>query len=537
MKKVPTAKELDDLFREGKMVRIGMGSRRACYKISAGNLCVKCYRSEEEIKEGKYDGAMSLSDSVVREITKARFDKKSNTSCQEYRYWKYLRENLPKEIFATFPQELECVLVPSRGWCLIEERIQNYDDSVSESFYSSYKGADEFGRKKLLTAFKRLFKNFFDYAVRFYDPQNIVVQRISKSDFTLRIVDFEPTSRSLIPIDSMLPFLVRRKTARRVRRWLKEQLGVNLDLAVDEVNVEDPISMSFSVSDNYSQHLAVVLTSVLVNNPHSQFVFHILHRNISEENQYLIKTIERNYSNCKVEFHLVDSTVFEKFPIPKELEHITMEAYFRYALPELLKNEKRTIYTDVDILCIGNIRPLWEIDLKGNVIAAVSEGEDGVFKKKLLGLDGDAPYFNSGVLVMDLETMRSESSAAVLMDNTIKYAKIIAWPDQDIINITFRNRILELDVIWNCFKRVNRDIKHRVVIRHFANATQKPWCNIWKNTTWPIYLKFLLKSPYRENSLRFILGHVKGLFFYKYTKKKVTRYLICGIRIWRKKTV
>jgi lipopolysaccharide biosynthesis glycosyltransferase len=202
-------------------------------------------------------------------------------------------------------------------------------------------------------------------------------------------------------------------------------------------------------------------------------------------------------------------------------------------LPDILRDEKRTIYSDVDVLCTGDLRPLWEIDLKGRVIGAVSEGQDGEFKKKLLGLTDDAPYFNAGMLVMDLEAMRAERSPAVLMENTIKYADRIAWPDQDIINITFRSRILELEMIWNCFRHVNRRMKKRVVIRHFASATQKPWCNIWKNTTWPIYLKYLLKSPYRDNTWRFVWGHIIGFFFFKYTKKQVTRYLICGIRVWR----
>ena len=296
-----------------------------------------------------------------------------------------------------------------------------------------------------------------------------------------------------------------------------------------------PISISFSVSDNYSQHLAVVLTSFLVNNPDSQFIFHVLHRNISEENQSRIRELERMYLNGRICFHSIDATLFEAFPIPKELEHVTQEMYYRYVLPDVLKNEPRTIYSDVDVLCVGDVRPLWELDLKGNILAAVSEGEVGELKKKLLGLTDDAPYFNSGMLVMDLEAMRAESSYAELMKNTVKYASRISWPDQDIINITFRNRIHELEMIWNCFNNVDSDMKRRVVIRHFANATQKPWCNIWKNTTWPIYLKYLLKSPYRRNAWSFIWGHIKGFLFFKYTKKGVTRYLICAFRVWRSK--
>lgn len=535
MTEIPTAKELEALFRDGKMGRLGMGSRRACYRIPETDLCVKCYRTDDEIKEGKYKGARELAPSVVREITKARFDEKRNTSCQEYRYWKKLKEKLPSEIFAVFPQKMECGLVPARGWCLVEERLENFDGSAPEDFKTAYFAADDNLKKSLLSAFLRLIDQFRIYAVRFYDPQNLLVQRISEDDFVLRIVDFEPATRCFLPVDSMIPLFVRMKTMRRARRWLKMQLGVETPRIAEPLDNQEPISMSFSVSDNYSQHLAVVLTSILENNPESDFVFHVLHRNITDENQKRIHELEQVYFNCEIRFHVVDNSLFENLTIPKELEHITKETYFRYILADILSEEKRTIYSDVDVLCVGDLRPLWDVDLKGCIIGAVSEGCSGEYKKKLFGLTDDAPYFNAGMLVMDLDVMRAESCSARLMKNTIEYADRIAWADQDIINITFRNRILELENIWNCFTRVAGEVKKRVVIRHFANASQKPWCNIWKNCSWPLYLKYLRRSPYRENAFRFVWGHIKGFFFFKYTKKQVIRYLVCGIRVWRRK--
>ena len=156
-----------------------------------------------------------------------------------------------------------------------------------------------------------------------------------------------------------------------------------------------------------------------VNNPDSQFVLHVLHRNVSEKNQAQIRKLESMYTNCEIKFHLIDARRFEKFPIPNELEHVTEEMYYRYMLPEVLRDEERTIYSDVDVLCVGDINPLWEIDLKGNIIAAVSEGEAGEFKKKLIGLEGDAPYFYSGLLVMDLESMRRENASSKMMENTL----------------------------------------------------------------------------------------------------------------------
>ena len=300
------------------------------------------------------------------------------------------------------------------------------------------------------------------------------------------------------------------------------------------------ISVSFSVSDSYAQHLAVVLTSILIHNPESSFVFHVLHRDIADENIAKVRELE-NFRPCgpsrtiDIRFHKIDSSRFDAFPIPPELEHVTQEMYYRYILPDVLADEDRTIYSDVDVLCVGDMRPLWETDLKGNILAAVSEGEAGEFKKKLMDLDGDAPYFYSGLLVMDLAAMRRGGCSAKLMENTAALAGKIAWPDQDVINLTFRNRILQLGPAWDGINVRYSPFRRDIVIWHFPGFTQKPWCNIWKNTTWPIYLKYLCKSPYRANAAKFVWGHIKGFFWFSYTKKKVTRYLLCGIRVWKRR--
>ena len=295
----------------------------------------------------------------------------------------------------------------------------------------------------------------------------------------------------------------------------------------------EPISMSFSVSDSYSQHLAVVLTSVLVNNPKSNFVFHVLHRNITKASECKVKKLEAIYPNCIVKFHHIDSSQFDRFPIPEQLEHVTQEMYYRYVLPEVLSGEDRTIYSDVDVLCVGDLKPLWELDLKGNIVAAVSEGERGEFKKKLIGLDGDAPYFYSGLLVMDLKAMREGDYVRKQMEMTNAMAGRIAWPDQDVINTVFRNKILQLGPEWDGINVKYSPFKKGIVIWHFPGFLLKPWCNIWKNITWMPYLKYLLKSPYSSSAMRLVWNHFRGFFYFRYTKNLVTRHLVCGIRVWR----
>ena len=46
-----TADQIDALLKSGSLERLGMGSRRACYRLPGTNLCVKCYRNGDEIAE------------------------------------------------------------------------------------------------------------------------------------------------------------------------------------------------------------------------------------------------------------------------------------------------------------------------------------------------------------------------------------------------------------------------------------------------------------------------------------------------------
>ena len=48
-----SAEELERLLADGALERIGIGTRRACYRLPDGRRCLKCYRSDAEIEEGK----------------------------------------------------------------------------------------------------------------------------------------------------------------------------------------------------------------------------------------------------------------------------------------------------------------------------------------------------------------------------------------------------------------------------------------------------------------------------------------------------
>lgn len=302
---------------------------------------------------------------------------------------------------------------------------------------------------------------------------------------------------------------------------------------------DEPISVSFCISDSYAQHLAVVIASLLVNNPDCDFVFHVVHHSILPDTEAKLRELERMYPRHRIVFHAIDETAFARFPLPATLMHVTREMYYRYLLPEILRDEHRTIYSDVDVLCRdGGIRALWEMDLGGRAMGAVRKlaGNSRPYIDHMvrLGMDASSPSYFSGLLVMDLEKLRGEQFAAACMRTTDEKADELVFPDMDVINVLMEGRMADIDPLWNMTERYSffrRDVK----IWHFVGQTQKPWCRIWKNVTWIPYLKYLLKTPYRSQAVKLVWSHVTGIFWFSYTKNSVRRYLFCGIRVWKRR--
>ncbi|CAL9037526.1 probable galacturonosyltransferase-like 4 [Musa acuminata AAA Group] len=102
--------------------------------------------------------------------------------------------------------------------------------------------------------------------------------------------------------------------------------------------------------------------------------------------------------------------------------------YARIYLAEILPPEvRRVIYLDSDIVVVDDIRHLWEVELEGHVVAApeychanfTKYFTDAFWSDATLSstFDGRQPcYFNTGVMVMDVEMWRSGGYTKMVED-------------------------------------------------------------------------------------------------------------------------
>lgn len=169
----------------------------------------------------------------------------------------------------------------------------------------------------------------------------------------------------------------------------------------------DDIKLLVTLDENYLPHLQVLLTSIHASNPGERMTLYLVHSGIPKEK---LSTLEAQCALCGMELRpvTVDSELFEGAPVTKQYPQ---EMYYRLLAAQLLpEGLHRVLYLDPDTLVINPLRQLWETDLGGNIFAAAShkgktELVSGINQVRL---GTESKYFNSGVLLIDLDAARRE---------------------------------------------------------------------------------------------------------------------------------
>lgn len=151
---------------------------------------------------------------------------------------------------------------------------------------------------------------------------------------------------------------------------------------------------------------------------------------------------------------------FDDLPVSTvdEFGYVSRATYLRLLLPRLLPaHVERLLYLDCDILCAGSLRELFDLDLRGNVLGAVRDAHAGSLSDmgglpglaRYPDLDPDAPYFNAGVLLIDLPGWRDQRITERCFEYVRRHADEARFTDQDALNHTLHGNWLRLPKTWN----------------------------------------------------------------------------------------
>lgn len=247
------------------------------------------------------------------------------------------------------------------------------------------------------------------------------------------------------------------------------------------MNNQNEIPVFFASDDNYIPCLAVAIHSLEKNaSKKNNYRLIILHSGMSEKGQQEIKEFEQE--NIKIEFKDISNIENDlKDDLALRLrDYYSSTIYYRIFIGTLFPEYHKAVYIDSDVILLDDIANLYNTDLEGNIIGAIPDGvvhdskklqdyvevNDGVENKK---------YFNSGVLVIDLDKFREARVDERFVRILTKYNCDTIAPDQDYLNILCKDKVKYLPLSWDKMPDYCEHLDEKDIHLIHYNMFRKPW--------------------------------------------------------------
>jgi lipopolysaccharide biosynthesis glycosyltransferase len=260
----------------------------------------------------------------------------------------------------------------------------------------------------------------------------------------------------------------------------------------------------------FLQHTAVCLVSVLANNPELFFDVVVVGRATERLDEDKLRRSLARFPNHLLSFREFTPPAGRHLPLNPRA-HYTLDNWTRLWVEEFFPDDiGRVLYLDSDIVVLGSIAALWRVDLDGALFGAVDipGSQQGVDK---LGMRAEDGYFNSGVLLIDLEQWRQTRALQTVLDYIEAYPERLVYTlDQDALNACFYARRKRLDYKWNAIWPFFREpvalpltmleierVRREARIIHF-NGSLKPWSYFCDHPRRADYQRFLRMTEWRN---------------------------------------
>lgn len=270
----------------------------------------------------------------------------------------------------------------------------------------------------------------------------------------------------------------------------------DLGLALDDVVV------AFASNDYFVPYLSVAIQSLLENvGPTRSYDVIVLTRDLSPASMLTLETQVDEADNVHIGFLDVEAAMGgARLP---HYGHFRPETYFRFAAPSLLPHVDKAIYLDSDIVVLDDVAKLYDIDVTGKLLGATRDADtvgqvcgydEGVraYLTDDLGLTDPLQYFQAGVLLMNLEEFRRQTTLSQLIAMATR--RTWRWLDQDVLNRLVDGDYVRIPMRWNylydwkglrrdhiiaCapedFRQEYADARLDLGIVHYAGPNDRPW--------------------------------------------------------------
>ncbi|MCD7735932.1 MAG: DUF4422 domain-containing protein [Lachnospiraceae bacterium] len=240
----------------------------------------------------------------------------------------------------------------------------------------------------------------------------------------------------------------------------------------------EKINIAVTVNDNYVYPLKIMLHTLFHSNRDIRAQVYLIYSDVSRENLENLRKLCTSFQSGFFPVKIGE----EYFRDAPCMLHLSKEMYYRILIADFVPDTlERILYLDPDMLVLGDIRPLYHVEMDGKFFAGAQDRlQDGQRKKK--NPEIRTTYINSGVLVCNLACLRKEQNRQEVFDFLVENRERLQFPDQDLINELYEERLVYVKDRYN----LNPNIPYA---REFFYSNFFPF--LWPEEERPVCLHYM----------------------------------------------
>ena len=316
------------------------------------------------------------------------------------------------------------------------------------------------------------------------------------------------------------------------------------------------IAVAFAANDTFVPYMATMIYSIIEHSSQDyNYDFLILESEISPKNQQILQEMVMPFQNVSLRTVNVAEYISGYTFFVGGKENFTKESYYRLLIPELMKEYKKVLYLDGDMVAFAE---LYQVELEENLLAS-SRDLCGMisyynpledlrkYRDQVLNLKNPDDYFIAGMLLFNILEFRKSFSTTYLLE----FAASRDWKqhDQDVLNVLCEGRAMLVSAVWDVMmpefngylpKKLRKELEESIAhpnILHFG-GDMKPW--LCMDAPFGEYFwKYAAQTPYIQEIIRRRIELDRGVYSVRGAMEQEfrqgragARYILRYIRAW-----
>lgn len=258
---------------------------------------------------------------------------------------------------------------------------------------------------------------------------------------------------------------------------------------VKPVFAQTDVAICVVSSEEYAPFAAVTITSIVANSkPEKTYDIVVFSSDMANATQKRIRSLSRRNISIRV---------IDVLPFIQGLEFytcagISANTYYRLLAPDIFAAYDKILYIDSDTVVNRDLGDLFELELGDNFMAEARDSRALSFvtrkvplEKEIhhfrnqLGLKDITRYYQGGVALYNLKKLRETYERGYLIKEAT--ARQYEYMDQDLTNVLFEGKILELPMNWNVMvgdhhgRVFEAEMGRAEDVEEYAKARMEPW--------------------------------------------------------------